>query len=128
VSLPESHRVCNFTVERDHVHYVGDLTALVHNNGCMVDNNLGPKIAEELRNRGVDAIHVQELFGKDPGDPAIREAAKILDVPVPSEDMGRDKMFGGGVGDNRIKVNPKANLPKTQADITDRELERRAGK
>jgi hypothetical protein len=31
---PGTFRVYNMTVESDHVYYVGDLTALVHNNGC----------------------------------------------------------------------------------------------
>ncbi|HEX8524121.1 MAG TPA: polymorphic toxin-type HINT domain-containing protein, partial [Tepidisphaeraceae bacterium] len=34
MSLPGTQQVYNFTVEADHVYYVGDLTALTHNNGC----------------------------------------------------------------------------------------------
>jgi RHS repeat-associated protein len=33
-SLPGTDRVYNFTVEQDHVYYVGELTTLTHNNGC----------------------------------------------------------------------------------------------
>jgi hypothetical protein len=118
---PGSFTVYNITVEGDHVYYVGDLTALVHNDcgPVIVDSNLPVKVAEELRGRGVDAIHVSELFGADPGDAAIRAAARDLGARVISKDLGRDFARGGGVGFDRYHVpGPINTVPEIMRYLT----------
>lgn len=50
VRNPGTFTVYNMTVEADHVYYVGDLTALVHNAGCFKDigfKNSGPDWANK---------------------------------------------------------------------------------
>lgn len=45
----------------------------------IVDNNLGLKVAEDLRARGINARHVSEIVGKvDPGDSVIFDIAQTI--------------------------------------------------
>lgn len=67
--------------------------------GFIVDNNLSLTVAQGLRDEGYDAIHVQELFGSDPGDTAITAAAKELNVSVITANIGDFPTVGiGGPG------------------------------
>ncbi len=80
-SLPGTDRVYNFTVEQDHVYYVGDLTTLTHNNGCGGENpaaargrqqhkdkDYGPGYEKEVRlpsGKVADAVNVEEGIVKE---------------------------------------------------------------
>jgi len=71
----------------------------------VVDNSIGAnptKVAEALRSKGVNARSVIEIFGKDPGDAAIRNLAETVGGRVLAADRGRD--LGGGFGRLAIKT------------------------
>ncbi len=66
---PGVHQVYNMTVETDHVYYVGDLPALVHNN-CL-RSNMEENGTEFEENE--DAHHIVAQF-----DPAMADARDLL--------------------------------------------------
>lgn len=71
----------------------------------IVDNSIGvnpQRTAEFLRQKGYNARSVGEIFGKDPGDPAILNLANTVDARVIATDRGRD--LNGGFGSRAIKV------------------------
>jgi RHS repeat-associated protein len=71
----------------------------------ILDTNLAARgVVETLRQRGFNIRTVAEIFGKDPGDPAIRKFAETVGARAVSKDRARNKLLGGGVGDNRIKI------------------------
>ena len=84
----------------------------------IVDNSLGAnpqKVAEVLRGQGVNARSVNEIFGEDPKDPAIRALAENIGGRVVASDRGRD--VGGGFGNLAIRVDQRARTPEDVARI-----------
>ena len=70
----------------------------------IVDNSLGvnpEKLAGELRQNGINARSVNEIFGKDPGDANIKQLTEQIGGRVLASDRGRD--IGGGFGSSTIK-------------------------
>jgi RHS repeat-associated protein len=74
VRAPGLDRVYNMTVEADHVYYVGDLPALVHNNcnSSELDKNLGGVPGD-----GLDAAHIVPSWEGATG--AVKEMQDILE-------------------------------------------------
>ena len=71
----------------------------------IIDNSIGTnptKLAAALRSRGINARSVGEIFGKDPGDSAIKSLADTLGGRVIASDRGRD--LAGGFGKATIKA------------------------
>jgi RHS repeat-associated protein len=71
----------------------------------IVDNSLGvnpEKVAAALRGKGINARSVTEIFGKDPGDAAIKQLADQLGGKVLAVDRGRQ--LTGGFGQATIRV------------------------
>lgn len=71
----------------------------------MVDNSIGvspQRVAEALRARGINARSVDEIFGLDPGDPAIMEVLEALNGRIVASDRGA--VPGTGFWNLRIKV------------------------
>jgi RHS repeat-associated protein len=71
----------------------------------IIDNSLGVstnKVAAALREAGINARTVTEIFGKDPGDKAIRKLASSINGRVVATDRGRQ--LGEGFGNLAIKV------------------------
>ncbi len=71
----------------------------------IVDNSLpvNPQaVAQGLRDAGYNARSVGEIFGPDPGDPAIRQLAEQLNGRVIASDVGHN--IGGGFGSRAIQV------------------------
>ena len=71
----------------------------------IADNSLGVnplKVAEALRSQGINARSVGEIFGKDPGDAAIKQIADHLGGKVVAVDRGRQ--ITGGFGRATIRV------------------------
>jgi RHS repeat-associated protein len=78
----------------------------------VIDNSIGAnpeRTAAFLRQNGINARSVNELFGGDPGDPSIRLLAEQLGASVLSSDRGRD---GLGFGALRIPINQKVRDPR----------------
>lgn len=72
----------------------------------IVDNSLGvvggaDKVAETLRAHGYNARSVNEIFGVDPGDPAILKLLEAVDGRIVASDRGAN---GEGFRRLRIKV------------------------
>jgi hypothetical protein len=60
-------------------------------------------VADFLRTQGYNALAVTEMFGQeDPGDPAIRALADVVNGRVVATDVGHD--IEGGFGDRVIQV------------------------
>jgi RHS repeat-associated protein len=79
----------------------------------LVDSSMSLKgqspdsLANGLRGQGINARSVNEVFGRDPGDPAIRSFANAIDARIATRDIGRDILKGGGLGDRAIRVDPR---------------------
>jgi len=83
----------------------------------IVDSNLPPQVAAELRAKGYDARHVNDIFdGVDPrSDPPIRRVAEAFDAHVLTKDRGRD--LNGGFGNRGIKVDGRVDNVDTMVRI-----------
>jgi hypothetical protein len=74
----------------------------------MTGRGLRPEdIAKALRDQGYNARTVNEVFGQDPGDAAIRSLANTLDARVLTRDIGRDVLTGGGLGQRAVVVDSR---------------------
>ena len=64
---PGTYRVYNLDVEDDHVYYVSDLDALVHNTypeGFIVDNNLSPTVAQDFEAQAMMRFMLRSFLGQ----------------------------------------------------------------
>jgi hypothetical protein len=71
----------------------------------IVDTNLPRTLAGDLRAAGYNARSVPEIFGKDPGDPAIKALADQLDSKVLTVDRGHQ--ITGGFFERTIQVSDR---------------------
>ena len=71
----------------------------------IIDNSLPispARVATDLRARGYNARSVGEIFGRDPGDRAIKDLADVIDGRVIASDVGHD--IAGGFGERWLKI------------------------
>jgi RHS repeat-associated protein len=86
----------------------------------IVDNSLGRSstlIAQALRARGINARSVIEIFGGDPGDPAILNLAEQLGARVLTSDKG--SVLGEGFSQLGIRVRQRLSVDSYQRLIQD---------
>jgi RHS repeat-associated protein len=80
----------------------------------IVDNSLpvNPQaVADALREEGYNAQSVREIFGRDPGDSAIRALADVINGRVVATDVGHD--VSGGFADRVIAISGQVRLVDT---------------
>jgi hypothetical protein len=123
-------RTYNLTVDDLHTYYVlaGETPVLVHNSSCpaadaaagmrefltkkagftgngqriIVDENMSPKFAEQLRAAGYDARSVSEMGLSGTKDPQLMQFAEQVDARVLTRDRGRQ--LDGGFGSRAIQI------------------------
>ena len=103
----------------------GQLLALVRRKAGFADegipliidsNSMRRGMAEQLRSRGFNVRTVSEIFGQDPGDPAIKSLAEALGGRVLTNNM-RD--FGRRVA---IQIDPRATTVDSWIRLIERAL------
>ncbi|MEH0511674.1 DUF5615 family PIN-like protein [Streptomyces sp. B21-106] len=120
----------NLTVDDLHTYYVlaGETPVLVHNSNCpaadaaagmkempakragftgngqriIVDENMSPKFAEQLRGAGCDARSVSEMGLNGTKDPQLMKFAENVNARVLTMDRGRQ--MDGGFGSRAIPI------------------------
>lgn len=129
-SFTKQTRTYNLTVDDLHTYYVlaGQTPVLVHNSDCptgdtasaarqlmlkkagfsgkgrriIVDENMSPRFAEQLRAVGYDARSVSEMGLNGTKDPQLNQLAEQLDAEVLTRDRGRQA--DGGFGARAVQV------------------------